>query len=27
VHTAADLHARPVSDTALVSRSWAPLTT
>ena len=24
VHTAADLHVRPVSKTALVSRSWAP---
>jgi hypothetical protein len=23
-HTAADLHVRPVSKTALVSRSWAP---
>jgi hypothetical protein len=26
-HTAADLHVRPVSKTALVSRSWAPRTT
>jgi hypothetical protein len=25
-HTAADLHVRPVSKTALVSRSWAPRT-
>ena len=25
-HTAADLHVRPVSQTALVSRSWAPRT-
>jgi hypothetical protein len=26
-HTAADLHVRPVSKTALVSRSWAPRAT